>query len=216
MNDKEMEMDAREIIERAGEILHGDSLKVRNETIQVNDCISDLMVEDDFELQTKVNVPTQILKPKKYEFFRAYIEMEKASKCYGLEIIDGMSKTYHMVTPNIAQEIQNQVQLFALQVIVTATGKTFLWPLKTYGVEDDKNSWNASAWEGATLAYDDWVKVEANMPQEQYDITIATADFPEPLWPKMSYKEMIRKVLDKKMIKSMNHRVLKKLRGEIR
>jgi hypothetical protein len=47
---------------------------------------------------------------------------------------------------------------------------------------------------------------EARIPEHQFD---------DPEWPILTYEEILRKAFKDKLIDSMEHPVLKKLRGEL-
>jgi hypothetical protein len=68
--------------------------------------------------------------------------------------------------------------------------------------------------EAVELAQKSWVRVSANMDVGGYDVLTATGTIPEPEWPGLSFAEILRIAFRHKLIDSLDHPVLKKLRGE--
>lgn len=48
-----------------------------------------------------------------------------------------------------------------------------------------------------------------------YEIYQATGDFPEPTWPEATFQEILEIAFKGKFIRSMDHPVVKRLRGAI-
>ena len=59
-----------------------------------------------------------------------------------------------------------------------------------------------------------WVRISANMSLGAYDVAVAPAQVAEPVWPDISFQEIIRIAFRDKMISDWDHPVLKRLRGE--
>ena len=60
----------------------------------------------------------------------------------------------------------------------------------------------------------DWLFVRADMALGAYTMHIATATIPEPVWPTESLKELLKIAFRDRLIESVDHPVLKRLRGE--
>jgi hypothetical protein len=68
--------------------------------------------------------------------------------------------------------------------------------------------------EAATLATGKWVRVAANMSLGAYDVFEATADLPAPDWQDVPFQQLLSVAFKERFIKSLDHPVLRKLRGE--
>ena len=55
----------------------------------------------------------------------------------------------------------------------------------------------------------------ANMPAGTYDVLEAAGQFPEPVWPEVSLQQLLEIAFKGRVIDTMDHPVLRRLRGEI-
>jgi len=90
-----------------------------------------------------------------------------------------------------------------------------LWPLKIPAQDGRQNAWHASALQAAGHAKRHWIRVSANMGQGQYDVYEATGNLPEPEWPELTTQQIFRIAFKDRYITSMDHPVLRRLRGEV-
>jgi hypothetical protein len=60
-----------------------------------------------------------------------------------------------------------------------------------------------------------WVRAAANTSLGAYEIFEATADLPEPVWPEESFKKVIEVAFRDRYIRSLDHPVIRRLRGEL-
>jgi hypothetical protein len=75
------------------------------------------------------------------------------------------------------------------------------------------NSWNESMVHAIRAAEKDWVRVEANMSASQYEIIIAKGDLGEPVWPDRPMEDLVLEVFKDRIIKDMDHPLLRQLEG---
>ncbi len=102
-------------------------------------------------------------------------------------------------------------------LIVTATnraGDLFLWKLNLPGTDGRPNLWTESALAIAREAECGWRRLAANMPAGHYDGFEPSADLPEPEWPDRSFSDILRTAFQGRMIDSLDHPLLRQLRGE--
>jgi hypothetical protein len=103
----------------------------------------------------------------------------------------------------------------ALHVTMTRQSVLFVWPIRLPGPDGRIDDWNRSALEAASMAERRWVRVASNMALGAYDVFEATAEWPEPDWPDLPLKELLRIAFKGRVITTLDHVVLKKLRGEV-
>jgi hypothetical protein len=63
------------------------------------------------------------------------------------------------------------------------------------------------------MAMTHWVRVKANTNLGAYEIFKAQAEFGEPEWPDLSFWELIKIAFRDHLIDSLDHPVVKRLRG---
>jgi hypothetical protein len=62
----------------------------------------------------------------------------------------------------------------------------------------------------------DWIRLSANMDLGAYEIALANGTFPEPVWPDLPFRELLRiGFKGGRIIEGPDHPVMQKLRGEI-
>jgi hypothetical protein len=121
-----------------------------------------------------------------------------------------------LIAPELRQELITEPMVSA-QAIFTAInrqGVVFLWPVRLPGPDGKIDQWSKSAMEAATMAMQGWVRMASNMALGAYDCWQTTAPLPEPQWPDMPFKELLKIGFKDRYIDSLEHPVLKRLRGE--
>jgi hypothetical protein len=104
------------------------------------------------------------------------------------------------------------------KLIVTAinrSGDPFLWAIRLPGADGTIDDWNRSALEGAQLAMTQWVRIKSNLSLGAYDILIAAAEMPEPVWPDGDFRHLLNVAFKDRFISDLNHPVIRRLRGEL-
>ncbi len=117
--------------------------------------------------------------------------------------------------PSIWSELPGEIIPEVLFTTINRQGVVFLWPIRLPGEDGRHNPWHRSALEAAQLATKQWVRVAANMSLGAYDVFEATGDFPEPEWPNISFKEILQIAFRDTYIQSLDHPVIRRLRGEL-
>jgi hypothetical protein len=97
---------------------------------------------------------------------------------------------------------------------ITRTGVVFLWPVKVSAADAKANEWHLSAATAAQHAMRHWIRVKANLKLRGYEIFEAeAANIPDPIWPSLSFEEIYRIAFRDRIVSSIDHPVLKQLRG---
>jgi hypothetical protein len=64
------------------------------------------------------------------------------------------------------------------------------------------------------MAMGQWIRLKANMDLGAYEITLAESVMVEPVWPELSFQELVRIAYRDRMVTSLDHVVVKRLRGQ--
>ena len=115
--------------------------------------------------------------------------------------------------PEILPELTGEVVYKTVFTAINRQGVVFLWPVRLPAPDDRKSAWQRSLWEAAEVAMEKWLRVKANMSLGAYEITIARGEMAEPTWPELSFQELARIAYRDRMITSLDHPVVKRLRG---
>ena len=83
------------------------------------------------------------------------------------------------------------------------------------GPDGRQDAWNQSALEAAQLAMGKWIRIAANMSLGAYEIFEATGNIPNPIWPDLTFEQLVQIAFKGRFINSADHPVLRNLRGEV-
>ena len=101
------------------------------------------------------------------------------------------------------------------KLIATAVNRdeaVFLLHLRYPGIDGKRDDWMDTALEACKEARDRWVRVFAGTGY--YRLQFTEAELSEPKWPDMSFRELLRLAFKDRLIDSVDHPVLQRLRGE--
>jgi hypothetical protein len=123
----------------------------------------------------------------------------------------------YLVVPELAGELATEPAFcqVELNTAVTRQGAVFLWPIKRPGPDGRISPWHESAIEAVELARTRWVRVKANMGIGAYEVFEAVGSLDEPAWPGGSLQDLLGLAFRGRVIDSLDHLVLRRLRGEI-
>jgi hypothetical protein len=150
-------------------------------------------------------------KPKRQEFIRVRPEPEFRVDA-ALLTLEEDGETY-LVPPNLRPELADELKRVTLYTTTNRAGGLFLWPVPLPDGAGKRNSWAESSRRGAELAMKHWTRLSSNRPAGQYDLAIAPATLPEPEWPDLPFKEILRLAFQDAMITSVDHPAVRRLRG---
>jgi hypothetical protein len=120
-----------------------------------------------------------------------------------------------VVRSDIANIIPGEVAAMELVPTINRQGVLFLWPVRLPRPDGKVSDWNESAREAAERAISTWVRVASNMELKAYEIYEALAEMPEPTWPDLSFDAMVRIAVKGRVIDTVEHPTVRKLRGEL-
>lgn len=104
------------------------------------------------------------------------------------------------------------------KLIVAAINRqdvAFLWPIRLPGPDGRLDPWNTSALTAAERAMREWVRVTANRSLGAYDIFTADATLPDPVWPDISFEDLLKIAFRDRFIRDLDHPVIRKLQGKL-
>lgn len=156
-----------------------------------------------------------VRKPSREWFVRVHPDESYRLTTAVIELKEEDRETY-LVDPSLWADLATE-STFSPRAIFTAMsrqGTLFLWPVRLPAADGKTNDWNRTLLEAATMAQDKWVRVAANMSLGAYDVFLAETDAPGPAWPAESFGELLKVAFRDRFVTTMDHPVLKRLRGE--
>ena len=159
----------------------------------------------------KLLTTVPVRKPHRQELVRVHSDPAYRLTAAIIELRD--DREVYLVPPHVAHQTPESTPVL-LHAAINRQGVTFLWPVKLPGPDGKINEWHRSAQEAAERAMTRWLFVRANMNLGAYEMIEATATIPDPVWPTATFKELLKIGFRESLIDSLDHPVLKRLRGE--
>jgi hypothetical protein len=119
----------------------------------------------------------------------------------------------YLVRPEIIPDLANEIIYKTIYAAINRQGVCFLWPVRYPSPDDRRNDWARSAREAAELAMAKWVRMKANRDLGAYEIFEAESVMAEPVWPELSFQQLIKTAFRDRIIADTNHAVIRRLRG---
>ena len=156
-------------------------------------------------------VPTR--KPNKQLWLRVRSGAEWQVQVLTLTMQD--TGDVYFVHPDLYGELADDVRPMMLYLYITRDGTLCLWPVSLPSEDGRLNPWAQSAHTAAKAAQLGWVKVVSSQSLGAYEIRVPTAKMDEPTWPELSMREILNLAFRDKLITSLDHPIVRGLRGEI-
>jgi hypothetical protein len=161
----------------------------------------------------KALLTVPVRKPNRQEFVRVHPGEEYRISVAVIELKD--ERETYLIDPAVYPEIPGHVVPKQLLTTINRQGVLALWPIRLPGEDGRLDEWNRSAQQAADMAMKDWVRVAANMSLGAYEVFQATGDLPEPEWPDVTFRTILRTAFKDHFIRSLDHPVIHRLRGAI-
>jgi hypothetical protein len=152
-------------------------------------------------------------KPKSQEFIRTR-PGDAWRGIYGV-VRDQRSDTSYVVAPALYHELADELVTSLVVVAVNTAAEAFLWAVPLGDASGRVNPWWESALEGARRAESVWVRLKPDQQAGRYDLREAAYPLPEPQWPAATFGELFRVAYKDLVIASLEHPLVRKLRGAI-
>ena len=150
-------------------------------------------------------------RPSPQDFVRVHPSPEYRESFAMIDLKD--DREDFLVRPELLPELAGEVVYKTMFTAINRQGVPFLWPIRLPAPDDRKSDWPRSAREGAEMAMGQWIRLKANMSLGAYEITVAESVMADPVWPELSYQELVRIAYRDRMITTLDHPVVKRLRG---
>jgi hypothetical protein len=162
----------------------------------------------------KALLTVPVRKPDKSWFVRVHPDKNYRLQTAVIELKE--DRETYLVDRALWPELEGEATFSprALFTAVNRQGVTFIWPIRLSGADGKLDEWSRTAHEAAHRATQGWVRVQANLSLGAYEVLQATGQLPDPEWPDVPFKELLRVAFKDRFIDTLNHPVLRRLRGE--
>jgi hypothetical protein len=161
----------------------------------------------------KLLTTVPLMKPSKQMWFRVHPSPDYRGEFALYEIKDEGEKWF--VTPPMVEELGGLAFRATVYVCVSRQGTLFVTWVRLPGGNGKDNPWWQSARTYIGIGMEKWIRVEANHQASGYDVFKPEGKFADPIWPELSFQEIIRLAAKDKLIDSPDHYAVKALRGAI-
>jgi hypothetical protein len=152
-----------------------------------------------------------VRKPTRTEFVRVHpdAEMQLATGVF----VDREEREVYFVVPELRAELAGELKPVLLVTAISRQGVTILWPVPLPDEGGRRNAWGETAREACELAKSSWMRIAPDMSLGAYRIYEAEGQLSEPVWPEKSLSELLKLGFKDRIIDSVEHPVVKRLRG---
>lgn len=167
-------------------------------------------LEDSAAMMRKMQTVIPVRKPSKKQF--VFVHPEADYRAVNMPTIqDEATGEIYLLAANLEfpADIENKVDFLNLATAITTDGSIFLWYYK-----NSTNSWSDSARIAIREASHRWVRVIPDKSSNGYILESPMVSPPAPAWPVLSFTKMLETAFGTHYIDSLNHPLVKKLRGD--
>jgi len=160
----------------------------------------------------KLLITVPVRKPGKQDFFRVRPGEDWRLETMVLEIKE--DRETYLVAPELWPELPGELVPKVLLITINRQGVIAIWPVRLPGEDGRQDNWSRSALEAADLGRRNWIRLVANMSLGGYEIYQATRDdLPEPIWPDLSFQEILKIAFQDRFIQTLDHSAIRRLKG---
>jgi hypothetical protein len=153
-----------------------------------------------------------VRKPNRQDFVRVHPDPKyRLTPAAIIEVKE--DREVYLVTPSMAQVLPGEFATATLYTTISRQGILHVWPVKLPTPEGRQNEWHRSAGEAAEQATKKWVRVTSSMSLGAYEIFEASGDLPEPVWPDISFEEILKVAFRDRVVDRADHPLVQRLQG---
>lgn len=152
-------------------------------------------------------------KPNKSEWFQVRPGDEWRLQTAVLELEKGVERSTYLVAQPLWADLSGEITPALLLTCVNRANDLFIWRIKLPGADGRSNTWTDSALQIAKAAETTWCRMVSDTTNGIYTHYVPTAEQPDPKWPALSFNEIIKLAFRGRMIDSLDHPILRELRG---
>lgn len=161
------------------------------------------------EKKTSLKVP--IMRPNPQVWFCPSADEAWRQQVAVLELKE--DREHYIVTPSLVPELSSEIVFKLLVGCMTKQGNLVMWPIRLPGSDGKHDTWNESGLRASRDYAGRWIRLVANRELGAYDVIEPVAMYAEPVWPADPATEF-RKAYRDRVISSLDHPVVRALRGE--
>ena len=159
----------------------------------------------------KLLTTVPVRKPSPQDFVRVHPDPQMRGNFPLVELKD--EREEYVIAGPLVAELVGEFVSKTLYTAISRQGVVSLWPVRLPDPDGREMEWHRSAREAAEMAMSRWVRIKSNRALGAYEIFEAQGCIAEPGWPDLNFQEIIRIAFRDRLITSLDHPVIKRLRG---
>jgi hypothetical protein len=158
----------------------------------------------------KALLTVPVRRPDRQWWVRAHLDPEYRMQALILDLKD--ERTTYIVNPALGGALIGEVTPVMLFTAINRQGITFIWPQRLPS-PDRRDEWARSGIAAAELATKRWVRVVVNLSLGAYEVHVAEGALDDPVWPDVTFQELVTIGFRGRRIETLEHEGLKRLHG---
>jgi hypothetical protein len=152
-----------------------------------------------------------VRKPGAQEWFRVHPDPSWRLQTTLLQLKE--DRENYLVSPDLRAQLFDEILPIVLYTAVSRQGEPFLWPVRLPKADGKTDRFIETDLTAAKVAETQWTRRYWVPDIKSHKILTAQNLTDEPVWPGIGFKELLKIAFKDRFIKSLDHPVLKKLRG---
>jgi hypothetical protein len=152
-----------------------------------------------------------VRKPGRQVFFRVHPDPAYREMFPIIDLKDDREE--YIVASGMVSDLATELVHKQLCLAITRQGTVFFLPLRFPGPDGKDMEWWKSLREHAKRAQEHWVRVIPNQELGAYEALQAADTLSDPEWPDLKFWDLIKIAFKDHLITSLDHPVVKRLRG---
>ncbi|GAB6057278.1 hypothetical protein [Desulfonatronum parangueonense] len=159
----------------------------------------------------KLLTTVPVRKPNRQDFVRVHPDNDMKLQTAVIELKE--DREHYLVNPDILHEIPGETVPKQIVTAVNRQGVVFLWPIRLPGEDGRLDNYNQSALEASEMAEVKWIRLAANLSLGAYEVFEALGNIPDPVWPEISFTELVNIAFKGRIIDKVDHPIIQRLLG---
>lgn len=161
----------------------------------------------------KALLTVPVRRPDKQWFVRTHPD---ESYCMTVALIEMKEdRETFLVDPKLCDDLMPEITPKLLVTAINRADVVFLWPIRNAAKEGRQDEWSRTDRMAALMARERWLRVSSNMSLGAYEVFPASDALPQPVWPEVTFGELLEKAFEGRIIDSLDHEIVRKLRGKL-
>ncbi len=160
----------------------------------------------------QVLTAVKVRKPNNQEWFRVHPNKDWRLQTALLRL--KQEGEDYLVLPNLWAAVWDEIQPVMLFTAMNRHGEVFIWPVRLPKGDGRTDPFMESDMVVAKEAERKWTRRQWVPENRTHKVLVANSLTEEPVWPEITFQELIKKAFKDKYIRELDHPVLKRLRGD--